>query len=403
MRIVNHDYAGHPGQVYLSRALARLGHDVLHVYAGSIETPRGELTRTADDPENFDVQGVFLPKPFQKHSYVKRQFQEIEYGKLLVEQIDGFNPDVVLSGNTPLMPQARLKRMCRKWDATFVFWVMDIYGLAVDAALRGKLPVVGGMIGNYYINLEKRLLRTSDRVVLISEGFSSTMEKWRVPPDRIDVEPLWPPLDELPVRPKVNDWSREQGFDKTTNLVYAGTLGTKHNPESIAVLANKLRDRPDVRVIVISEGVGSRYLAGRKEDLKLDNLILLPFQPYEKLPEVLGTADVLLVLLEPSAGEFSVPGKVLSNLCSQRAQVTSVPLVNRAAKVIQESGGGIAVQVGDDEQFVAAVTELIDDESKRTEMAANARRYAEREFDIDRIARRFVEIFEQAMKDRANN
>ena len=47
MRIVVHDYAGHPNQVYLSRELARRGHQVLHLYAGSFETPRAARRETA--------------------------------------------------------------------------------------------------------------------------------------------------------------------------------------------------------------------------------------------------------------------------------------------------------------------------------------------------------------------
>ena len=38
MRILVHDYAGHPFQVQLSRALAQRGHDVLHAYCASLQT-----------------------------------------------------------------------------------------------------------------------------------------------------------------------------------------------------------------------------------------------------------------------------------------------------------------------------------------------------------------------------
>jgi glycosyltransferase involved in cell wall biosynthesis len=399
MRIVVHDYGGHPGEVYLSRELARRGHDVLHLYFGSNETPRGALVKRPDDPPTFQVDGIFLAKPFHKHTYIRRLLQEIGYGKLLVARIAEFKPDVVLCGNTPMLPQARLQRKCRQWGVAFVFWVMDVYGLAVIAGLRGKLPVVGSLVGKYFVQLEQRLLRQSDMIVLISEGFSSVIESWRVPQDRVEVVPLWPPIDELPVLPKENDWSRKNGFDRTTNLIYSGTLGTKHNPETLAVLAEKFRDRRDVRVIVISEGAGNRYLQSRKTKAGLDNLVLMPYQSYDELPQVFAAADVLLVLLEAAAGEFSVPGKVLSHLCAQRSQVAAVPLVNRAAKVIQESGGGFAIPVGDDAAFVDAVARLVDDDKLRQEMGCRARKYAETAFDIRMIGQRFEEIFEAACRN----
>ena len=57
MRIIVHDYVGHPFQVQLSRELARRGHEVLHLYCSSFVTPRGELTRRDDDPPGFNCRG----------------------------------------------------------------------------------------------------------------------------------------------------------------------------------------------------------------------------------------------------------------------------------------------------------------------------------------------------------
>src|SRR5438045_3217403 len=127
MRIVVHDYAGHSGEIYMSRELARRGHDVLYLYAGSIETPRGDLVKRPIDPPTFDVEGIFHKKAFKKHTYLRRQLQEMEYGRLLVDRVSKFKPDVVLSGNTPLVPQGRLLRKCHERGAGFVFWVEDVY------------------------------------------------------------------------------------------------------------------------------------------------------------------------------------------------------------------------------------------------------------------------------------
>ena len=84
LRIFLHDYAGHPPQVQVSRELARRGHTVLYAYAAMAETPRGNLDRRPCDPPSFNIVGVEINGVFRKHSYFKRQLQEIEYGRAAV-------------------------------------------------------------------------------------------------------------------------------------------------------------------------------------------------------------------------------------------------------------------------------------------------------------------------------
>src|SRR5688572_25089026 len=105
MRIIVHDYAGHPFQVQLSRALAARGHEVLHLYCGSTHTPRGELQRRPDDPAGFDIRDVTLAQMIPKTSFVRRFRLESDYGRRLVAACDAFQPEVILSANTPSIAQ----------------------------------------------------------------------------------------------------------------------------------------------------------------------------------------------------------------------------------------------------------------------------------------------------------
>lgn len=389
MRIFVHDFAGHPPQVFLSRELALRGHQVCHAYAAEIETPRGALARKDDDPASFEIEAIRLSRPLKKHSYLIRQVQEIEYGLRLREAIDAFGPEVVVCANTPLAALEVAQMRCRQHDIAFVFWLMDVYSVAVHAFFRRKLPIVGEAIGRFYKWLERRQLRRSDKIVLISEGFLDVLDRWRIERRKVAVMPLWAPLEELPLRPKDNPWSQRHGLATGLNIVYSGTLGTKHNPSLLVEIARRYRARDDVRVVVISEGPGARYLAGEKATHGLDNLVLLPFQPFEELPDVLASADILVTLLEPDAGVFSVPSKVLSYLCAGRAQAAAIPAENRAAKVIADSGGGLTASPLAGADFLDAVERLVGDAALRAHMGASARAYAERTFDIRRIADTF--------------
>ena len=71
-----------------------------------------------------------------------------------------------------------------------------------------------------------------------------------------------------------------------------------------------------MRIIVISEGPGASWLQREKASKKIDNLIIMGYQPYEELSNVLATADVLVSILENEAGEYSVPSKVLAYFCA---------------------------------------------------------------------------------------
>ena len=63
MHLLIHDYSGHPFQVQLSRALARRGHRVTHLYnASNPTTPKGGLARRGDDPDMQSGSEPVLPK-----------------------------------------------------------------------------------------------------------------------------------------------------------------------------------------------------------------------------------------------------------------------------------------------------------------------------------------------------
>ncbi len=392
MHILVHDYSGHPFQVQLSRALADRGHQVTHLYSASFQTPKGPLQPRPDDPPNFAARGLSLRRPFSKHRYLVRLRQELEYGGYLRQEVARLRPDVVLSSNTPLNPQATFLRATRRRRARFVFWLQDIYSTAITSHMRRTVPIVGTEIGRYYRRLERSLLQRSDAVVAITEDFSTILDSWGIERTRQHVVHNWAPLEDLPVHPKRNAWARSQGIESTFNFVYSGTLGLKHNPDLLLQLALRFRNDPRVRVVVVSEGLGASWLEERKEQEGLDNLLLLGFQPFEILPQILASADALLAILEPDAGVFSVPSKVLTYLCAQRPLLLAVPPQNLAARLVTDHRAGLTVPPDDVPSLLNAAERLLSDPEVRNRLGFNARAYAEKRFDIDRLARRFERI-----------
>lgn len=399
MRILIHDYSGHPFQVQLSRLLAARGHQVLHLYSGSISTPQGGLIRREGDPAGFDVRAISLGKAVAKYDYFRRFTQELAYARLLEQAAAEFHPDAVILSNTPIDISAKLAKTCRRRGVPWLFWLQDIYSVAIERYIGQKWAVVGPMISRYYKWRERKLLDASSAVVAISEGFLPIIEQLGGRADKAVVIENWAPLGEISPRARDNAWAVAQGLDDVFCFLYAGTLGLKHNPDLLLDLARQFEGDPQVRVVVVSEGRGADYLAQAKRDQGLANLVLLPWQPFDELPNVLATADVLMAILEPDAGVLSVPSKVLSNLAAGRPQLLAVPAENLAATVVTREQAGFVASPKDREAWLAHALRLRQDDDLRERMGRNARGYAERAFDIHRITDRFEALISQAVAE----
>lgn len=395
MRVLVHDYAGHPFQVQLSRELARRGHSVMHAWCARLQTPRGALARRPDDADSLMLEPIDLGHEFSKYGLVSRWRQEGAYGRLLAERVRQFRPDVVISGNTPIRSQAGLMRQARRSGSVFVFWVQDVLGVGIGHALRRRLGAVGAIPARFLQRMERGLWHRSEHVVVISEDFLP-----HLPPDvraqRSSVVHNWAPMDEVPPQARCNDWSTTHGIADRPSYIYTGTLGLKHNPDLLAALARRVGEHLGGQVTVVSEGPGADYLRG----LELDNLRILPFQPFEQIPQVLASADVLVALLEADAGEFAVPSKVLTYLCARRPLLLAVPGKNLARRIVEQAGAGLAVDPNDEAGFVNAGMTLGRDAELRERLGKQGRKYAERTFDINAVADRFERIFEVAEHQR---
>jgi glycosyltransferase involved in cell wall biosynthesis len=400
MRIVVCDYSGHPFQVELSRDLAARGHPVLHLHFADFQTPKGSLTALPEDPPNFHVEGITTGRVFDKRQFLKRRFVEAKVGNLFAARAEKFRAELVVGCNMPLDAQKKLRDACARRGVPFVFWLQDVYSQAIHHYLKAKLGVIGSAIGRYYQHLEGALLRSSDAVVAISDKFMAPLERWGVSAHAVHVIPNWAPLSEIYPVAKDNAWARQHSLSDKLVALYTGTLGLKHDPALLLGLAQASR-ASGLHVVVVSEGAGANWLAQRKGELGLENLTILPFQPMELYPDVLGAGDMLLAMVGEEAAAFSVPSKILSYLAAGKPIIASIAGDNDAAATIQAAQAGEIVAPGDQAAFAAAAIKLAADAPLRQQRGQSARAFAERRFDISAIGDRFEDIFAEALQARA--
>lgn len=382
MRILVHDFAGHPFQAQLSRELAGRGHDVMHAYCGGVTTGRGDLKRRPDDPGNLSFLDAATGS-FERYSPAGRIASELRYGRSIADQTRAFAPDAALSANTPLLAQAQLWRMARRIGARRVYWLQDFLGRGTREILRERSAVLGATVGRAWERLETNLLRRSDAIVPIADDFLEELARRGVKTPATVIQ-NWAPLDEFKPASKDNPWSREHGFRDRPVALYAGTLGLKHDPEHLLQAAIAIREIGGI-VAVVSEGRGREALEAARRERGVTNLQLFDYVPYERLSDVLAAADLCLVLLEAAAGRFSVPSKTLSYLSAGKPIVAAMPPENLGARTIRSAGAGEVTAPGDYHRFATTVRELLTKVDDRQAAGRAGRLFAEKHFDLRRI------------------
>jgi glycosyltransferase involved in cell wall biosynthesis len=365
----------------------------------AMQSARGRLQLGVDDPKTLRIEGLDIGRPFPKYSYLRRFRYEYQFGQALAARVERELPDVFIAANTSPSMLAPSVAVCRKRGIPFVFWVQDLYGNASQQLLGPRYMGLGRFIGHYFEYKERRLLAQSQHVVLISEDFTPFAIDAGLRNEQISIIHNWAPIDELPLRAKQNAWSQSNGLDDKFVFLYSGTLGLKHNPEYLAQLCAAFESEPQVVVVVISEGIGADWLAQVKAQRGLKNLHLLPYQAFDAMPDVLASADVLLTLLEASAGVFSVPSKILSYMCAKRPILMAGPPSNLGARTLTQNEAGVVCDADSPARFRELARMLYADPKMCANLGRNARQYAETHFDIKAIANRFENILQKIRKE----
>lgn len=374
-----HDFGGYAFAADLSRSLAAGGDEVLHAWCGGVTSGKGALTRRSGDAPGLrfvDVQ----PEPFERYSPLARIAGELRYGVRLARLVRRERPDVVVSGNTPVLSQALLWVGARSVGSVRIHWLQDFLGRGVRGVLGARSRALGATAGRAFEAIEGLVLRSADGVVAITDDFVGPLREIGVRSPVLVME-NWAPVDEITPVPRPTDLALSLGLVDEDVALYAGTLGLKHDPGHLVALARRLQGTGG-RLVVATEGIGRDVLEQARTDEGLDSLLLLDLVPYEQLGALLGTADIGLVLLEPEAGTFSVPSKVLTYLAAGLPVVAAMPGENLAARTITSAAAGIVVEPGDHAAFVDAAVGLLDDPEQRARARAAGRAHAEEHFDV---------------------
>jgi glycosyltransferase involved in cell wall biosynthesis len=384
-----HDFAGHPFQAELSNELAHEGFQVIHSYFKHTGAEKAAF-RDIKDSGRIKFSAINFPEGYQNRILRKRLIFEIKLAFSLLKINRDFTPDVLILANTPLITALITKIISRR--PAFILWHQDVISRAFLLLIKSKrnnINLLDGLQYKFLEKLERILVKTSDGVICISEAFQEVYVEWNLNLRNVQMIENWAPLSQILKVPHDRDSEDE------LILLYAGTLGIKHNPSLLIKLMQELAgSHRSCRLIVVSQGEGADFLRARASDqLPIE---ILDFMPINQLNQLLSTADIALVLLEAEAADFSVPSKAYSYIGAGKFVVAFSPQGNSAMQAINEAGGMVfPPSEAGIQQAIREITILRKEDLALASLLA--RNYAEVHFDIKLKVEKFMAVIQRAL------
>jgi glycosyltransferase involved in cell wall biosynthesis len=201
-------------------------------------------------------------------------------------------------------------------------------------------------------------------------------------------------------RDKADEAARELlGCQPGPIFLYAGLIGLAQGLDQVLDLAKSLPPTVPGRFALVGEGPERGRLEQRIKVESINRVRILGPQPRERIPALLGAANVAIITLG-----MSIPGAVPSKIYEAMASELPIMLIadGEASRRVKEAGCGLAVRPGDLETAHAAFCELIGDCDLRQRLGTRGRAVAETTYSRDAITGRLDRFLRSILAEQAD-
>lgn len=308
--------------------------------------------------------------------------------------------DVAFVDSTP--PIQGLKMPLIKWlkRKPTIYNVQDIFP---DSLVGTGLTHEGSLIWKIGRMVEKITYRYADKIIVISEDFKKNIMAKGVPEDKIVVVYNW--VDQN----KVVDVPREEnklfdvyGLDRSKfYITYNGNIGLTQNMDMLLDVAKELHKvYEDIHFVLVGNGAYLDEVKHKVTEQQLDNVHLLPFQPYEDISHVFSLGDASLVISKPGVGANSVPSKTWSIMSASRPVLANFD-ENELKTIIENNHCGIFTKAGDKDAFKESILTLYNHREFCKEYGHNGRKFVLDNLTREVGTQKYVDVIKEVCGKKA--
>lgn len=406
----------------LSRYLSEHGDRVSAIASRSIYGQPGSVLPDDDSVSGIDVFRVTSSR-FGKSGIASRSFDFIAFNiACLFKALSLPRHDVVVCLTTP--PFIALVGLLLRWTkgSKFIFWTMDLYP---DVPIAAGVLKRGSPAHWIFDRLDRFCLRNADRVVVLGRCMRSRVLAKGVDPARLVLISPWSDPGEVPSVPPrhvsgaptteahppgfaaplpaalfpPNIFRTAWGIGDRFVIQYSGNCGVGHDISAVCEAMQRLREIDEIRWVFVGGGVMIPRLEEFVRTHRIDNVIIRPYEPRERLGQLISLGDVHLVLVADGFDGLLLPSKFYGVLAAGRPVIYVGPTASEAAQVVAEEECGVVVPNCDSASLVSAIDLLRSNPALSVAMGVRGRRALVEHYSLHHACRRWRELIHHVADD----
>ncbi len=340
----------------LARHLVRHGHEVHAIASRALYGQKGAALPKRETVDGVEIHRV--GKSLFGKAGILARVADFAFFYLLafIKCMTIKKPDVVVCFTTPPFI-ALVGRMMQLFRGTkYVYWVMDLYP---------DLPVACGVMKpkspftRFFESVNRYCLKKADRVVVLGRCMLERVRAKGVDHGQVQHIGVWSDATELePVAREDNPYTQEWGLGDRFVVMYSGNFGLGHDVETFLHAAERLRTNDDIRFLFVGGGKRKETVDAFVTEKGLENCVIAPYQPREKLGASLSSGDVHLATLLEGVEGIMVPCKLFGIMGTGRPTIFIGHPSSELSRVLEEHGAGYTVRQGDVDALVQRIEHL---------------------------------------------
>jgi len=301
--------------------------------------------------------------------------------------------DLIFATSTPLTVgiPARIGAAIKR--IPYVFEVRDLW--PEDLLDAGRIKP--GLQYKAWEWLERFSYAKAAKILLVSRGFHDRLLQRGFPPDRLETILLGADGGLFRNVTPDQEYMAQHGLAGKTVAVYTGAHGDANGLFQVIDAAERLRDRPDIAIVLIGDGKMREALKADVARRGLTNVHLLDPVPKHRLPGILAACHIgLMILKQITRPRWVTPNKIFDYMFAGIPSI--VNFAGTTADMVVADGTGVASVPGSADDLAAKIAHWADHPEERAAVGRRAREVAWQKYARRMIARQLCDVLETVLR-----